>query len=291
MRQNRRLLTADRVTEIAVAATKALLLEVAATPKPGLVDRHNSGSHTDMDITTFKTSAIALSPYFYRFALYGAENRDREPEDLLASARAIGIRAEQAMFLATNGINTHKGAIFSGGILCVAYGYLGEAADDILLLQDVCRRIAHPVLEDLKKINPSSATAGEKLFLEHGVLGIRGEAALGFPTVFQVAVPAMQRFLQQGFSRNDAGILTLIHIMAELPDTNVMHRSSYEEAVELQQRMKKMAESGLEKQRYPEILEELDREFIRRNISPGGCADLLAMTYFVLAMEEYLQLQ
>ena len=127
--------------------------------------------------------------------------------------------------------------------------------------------------------------------MDHGVLGIRGEAAQGFPTVFQVAAPAMRRFLQQGYSRNDAGILTLIHIMAELPDTNVMHRSSYEEAVDLQKRMKNLAESGLENLPYLEILEELDREFIHRNISPGGCADLLAMTYFVLSMEKYLQLQ
>ena len=291
MRQDTRILTTDRITDIAIAATEALLLEVAATPKPGLVDRNNSGSHTDMDITTFETSAIALSPYFYRFALYGAESRDREPEDLLTSARTIGIHAEQAMFLATNGVNTHKGAIFSGGILCVAYGYLGEAANDILLLQEVCRRIAQPVMEDLQKIDSASATAGERLFLDHGVLGIRGEAAQGFPTVFQVAAPAMRRFLQQGYSRNDAGILTLIHIMAELPDTNVMHRSSYEEAVDLQKRMKNLAESGLENLPYLEILEELDREFIHRNISPGGCADLLAMTYFVLSMEKYLQLQ
>ena len=276
------------ITCTAFAATKALLMEVSATPKPGLVDRHNSGSHRDMDITTFQTSALTLSSWFYRFAEYGVLHRENEPESILAGAREIGVQAEKAMFQATGGINTHKGAVFSGGILCLAYGYLGEAAVDSCLLQETCVKISSPAMKDLKKINPRRATVGEQLYLEHGVLGIRGEAADGFPTVFQTGIPVMRKLLESGYSVNDAGILTLIHIMAALPDTNVMHRSSYEEALILQSRMKLLAEERPEKKDYRRILENLDQEFIRRNISPGGCADLLAMTYFVLEMEEIL---
>ena len=279
--------TKDLLTNIAITATKALLLEVSATPKPGLVDRHNTGAHRDMDILTFQTSAMAISPFFYRLIEFGMQHRNYEPEELLKEAREIGKQAEKAMFCATGGVNTHKGAIFSGGILCLAYGYLGEYAVDTDLLQETCGRIAAPVMGDLKKLDGGKAiTAGERLYLEHGVLGIRGEAAEGFPTVFQTAVPVMRNLLLKGYSLNDAGILTLIHIMAALPDTNVMHRSSYEEAVALQNRMKSIADSKPEERDYLQILEELDQEFIRRNISPGGCADLLAMTYFVVEMEE-----
>ena len=54
-------------------ATQALLYEVATTPKPGLVDRENSGSHRDMDFFTFQASAAALQPYFAQCVRIGQQ--------------------------------------------------------------------------------------------------------------------------------------------------------------------------------------------------------------------------
>lgn len=48
------------VDRISQAALRALMTEVCITPKPGLVDRNNSGSHRDMDIFSFIDSGASL---------------------------------------------------------------------------------------------------------------------------------------------------------------------------------------------------------------------------------------
>jgi len=273
----------------AMTATAALLYEVAATPKPGLVDRHNTGAHTDMDITLFQTSAMAIAPYFYRFVCYGIAHCRQGAETLLAGSRIIGIEAERAMTAATGGINTHKGAIFSLGILCMAYGWLKGNEGDMNpdTLSRVCAAIAGPALDDFQGvIRENAQTYGQMLYAEYGITGVRGVAAAGFPIVFQASLPLMSDLRSRGYSLNDAGVLCLVQIMAGLIDTNVIHRSSYEEAEEIRRRMQVLTETPLEEKDFHSILEELDQEFIRRNISPGGCADLLAMTYFLYSMQQ-----
>jgi len=277
-------------------AAAALLFEVAATPKPGLVDRHNTGAHTDMDIALFQKSALASIPYFYQFVRYGTENSDKAPEALLRDSRQIGMDAEKAMLRATNGVNTHKGAIFSLGIMCMACGWLegrraavDKAGEEELSLQQVCAGIALPAMKDLDGVTMENAdTAGRKLYAQYGITGVRGEAAAGFPSVFECALPRMRKLRKKGYDRNDAGILCLVDIMGRLIDTNVIHRSSYEEAEEVRRRMQVLSESEPEKREYRQILTALDREFIERNISPGGGADLLAMTYFLYDMEQQM---
>lgn len=106
--------------EIGDLAYEALLAEVNATPKPGLVDRANAGAHTDMDHGTFLLSAEALRPWFREFARLGEASAPKAPEAVLPSLRPAGIAAEEAMFAATGGVNTHKGAIFSLGLLTTA---------------------------------------------------------------------------------------------------------------------------------------------------------------------------
>lgn len=273
----------------AMTAAAALLYEVAATPKPGLVDRHNTGSHSDMDITLFQTSAMAIAPYFYRFVCYGMEHCGQGAETLLKESRAIGIDAERAMMKATGGVNTHKGAVFSLGILCMACGWLKGNSNDINSdsLRRISASIAGPVLDDFQGVTKENASSyGQMLYAEYGITGVRGEAAEGFPIVFDTALPVMQDLRSRGYSLNDAGIICLVHIMAALTDTNVIHRSSYEEAEEIRLRMKELIETPLEDQDYVSVLEELDQEFISRNVSPGGCADLLALTYFLYSMQQ-----
>jgi len=277
----------------ALSASTALLYEVSATPKPGLVDRVNSGAHHDMDFFTFQSSAEALLPYFEEFVLYGLEHRQEEPSEFLTGIRPIGVRAENAMLAATGGVNTHKGAIFSMGILCTAYGYLYESpkkSQSVEMNGQICRvcmEIASPFLEDFREVTRENAkTAGQKLYAEYGITGVRGEAAFGFPTVFKTALPYFRTCRSEGCSINDAGVLALVKIMAELADTNVMHRSSYAEGIEIRERMRALSEKGLSASEMIAEVSKLDCEFIRRNISPGGSADLLALTYFVSMMEE-----
>ncbi len=103
---------------------RAILYEVSVTPKPGLVDKSNSGAHNDMNFYTFLASASALSQGLYEIADLAGNWRTDSLRALFDSIRPIGINMEKAMFEATGGVNTHKGMIFNMGILVAAAAYL-----------------------------------------------------------------------------------------------------------------------------------------------------------------------
>jgi len=263
-------------------ACQALLYEVAVTPKPGLVDRANNGSHTDMDFFTFQASAAALWPYFAQCARIGGETRDLLPEQTLDRLRTPGMLAEGEMLHATGGVNAHKGAIFSLGLLCAALGRMGwEYADKPQwLLYECAQMTAGLVRKDFAGVSEENAvTNGQKLYVQWGITGVRGQAEAGFPAVGKVGLPKLEEGLARGLSVNDAGAAALLAMLAAATDTNLIARSD----VETQQRIALETAIWLQKDPFPEIhlLERMDREFIRRNLSPGGTADLLAMTFFL----------
>jgi len=263
--------TATEEAYIASCAYQALLQEVFTTPKPGLVDLMNSGSHKDMDVHTFIKSANALRPYFYEAACIGKEGLS--PADTFAKLRAAGIRAEKAMFAATGGVNTHKGAIFTMGLLCAA-----ASREDIF---DFCAAMTQGLTQrDFAGITEENAvTAGEKLYALYGITGIRGQAEKGYPAVKEIGLPVLKKGLAMGLSLNDAGCATLLHILCQVEDTNMYTRGDLSFTwVTIGQ-----IQGILERNPYPtrEVLEALDARFIYYNQSPGGSADLLAATYFV----------
>lgn len=263
-------------------ACQALLYEVAATPKPGLVDRLNNGSHRDMDFFTFQASAAALWPYFETCAKIGIETRSLSPEETFGRLRAPGTLAEGDMLRATGGVNTHKGAIFSLGILCAALGRLGwDCADKPQILLRECGRMAAGLTEkDFGSLTPEAAiTTGQKLYLRHGITGVRGQAEGGFPAVLNVGLPKLEEGLAKGLSLNDAGCAALLALMASTVDTNLIARSNYE----TQRRIARETVALLVDDPFPgeDVLKRMDADFIEKNLSPGGSADLLAMTYFL----------
>lgn len=274
---------------IAALAVRSLLDEVCTTPKPGLVDRRNSGSHEDMDIFTFNASAAALFPYFEQCTMLGILHQKEQPETLFSHLRNAGLTAEREMYRATNGINTHKGAIFTLGILCGTIGYFWQPDCPVTTeayLRRCTGRMALAALHaDLDSLDPAHArTAGEKLWLQHGVSGIRGELANGLPSVFDTALPVWRKAIADGLSRNDAGRYALLHLIAFVDDTNLRHRGGEEGAGWA----KAAALSLIAQEGYPSPAdyEALDRAFIERNLSPGGCADLLAVLYFIDGLEK-----
>lgn len=273
--------------QISSLAMASLLYEVAATPKPGLVDRDNSGSHKDMDFYTFQSSAVSLNQFFEEFTLCGIKNHERSCEDVFALIRPIGIQAEAVMKQATGGVNTHKGMIFSLGIFCCALGYL--YGNDIPYTEDAfrdtCRQMTAHILDDFHGITLENAkTHGERLYARYGITGIRGEAADGYPTVFETALPVFRKYREKGLSANDAGVLTLLHIIAGSVDTNIIARSDYETFRKVQAQIQSMLDSGIDKRDFIAEIRTLDQEFIDMNISPGGSADMLALTYFVASL-------
>lgn len=302
---------------------QALLYEVSVTPKPGLVDRSNTGSHKDMDIFTFEASAVSLNHYFEKFALCGIDNSHEPYSRIFARLRSLGIQAEDTMYKATDNVNTHKGLIFSLAIMNCSLGYMYAnripySPENLL---DINRKLVADVLEDFEHVTADSArTNGERLYALYGMKGARGEALSGYGTVLCTALPVMRSCIRKGLSINDAGAITLLHIMAYSEDTNIVNRSSYETMKEIQNALRRKLEGpdmlrpdamglempgpettgpdapgpempelnapGLVCQDYTAYLEALDRIFIEHNISPGGSADLLALTYFIYLYEE-----
>ena len=275
---------------IARLACQALLYEVAVTPKPGLVDRANSGSHTDMDFFSFQASAAALWPYFETCAEIGMETKQLLPEQTFARLRVPGMMAEGEMLHSTGGVNTHKGAIFSLGILCAALGRMGwEYADKPEWLLYECSQMTAGLVEkDFAGLTAENAkTAGQKLYLRHGITGVRGQAEAGFPAVLKVGLPKLEEGLSKGLSINDAGCAALLSMLAAAADTNIISRSDYE----TQQRIALETAILLQKTPFPEeaVLKQMDADFMEKNLSPGGTADLLAMTYFLYLLKEDAQ--
>jgi holo-ACP synthase CitX/triphosphoribosyl-dephospho-CoA synthase CitG len=270
---------ADWTAEIAV---RALLYEVSATPKPGLVDRADNGAHRDMDIFTFINSAESLTPYF-RDVTLRAIVYEGDVNALLPQLRFPGRRAESAMLDATKGINTHKGAVFTFGLLCAAMGLVYarglEASADTLL--NLCAQIAGGVSNELENAQSMPKTNGERAFSGFGLKGIRGEAAMGYPNIRQYGFPALKKAVESGASLNDAGVMALVQLIAHVEDTNIVARSNFDTLNEIRTRVAAFLEKNPSSAAVLSYCTELNKEFIEKGISPGGSADLLAASYFL----------
>ncbi len=271
--------------EIGLLATKALLEEVGTTPKPGLVDLLGSGGHTDMDHHTFEASAYALQPYFVQMAELGSEWKGPLPR-LFAEVRKIGLEAEEVMFAVTKGVNTHKGMLFSVGILSAASAYASTryGYTDANLLCSIATEMTKQTLEEefTQILTKDIKTHGEQLYANQGIRGIRGEVIDGFVSVRTLSLPWYREYLRQRRDPNLARLQVLLSLMANVSDTNVLYRhdaktQSYVQrsARHILQRGGSFTEEGMR------LIQELDREFTEKRISCGGCADLLGVTIFL----------
>lgn len=272
-------------------AVRALLYEVTTTPKPGLVDRRNSGSHTDMDSFTFMSSAAALYPYFEACAKTGRETVDRPASETFAALRPLGCEAEGEMLEATEGVNTHKGAIFSIGITCAALGRLDRTlwSDPARVLDEVKAMTRGLTERDFQNVTEENAvTAGQKLYVQYGITGVRGQVEAGLPVVLNHGLPVLEKGLKLGYGIDRAGCAALLEILAHSTDTNIIARSDRERQMALTRMLREL----LARMPYPDetVLTELDECFMTENLSPGGSADLLALTYLLhfFKTEEHL---
>lgn len=251
---------------LACTAHFALERELRTTPKPGLVDRNNSGAHTDMDVPLFLKSAASLVPYFKAAIRLGLKDAGMEP------LKAAGLDAERTMFAATNGVNTHKGMIYSMGLLLFGMGkalsFGGDAVEHAAALarSDAEERLLHAA--------SAQDTNGAKVYCAHGARGAVGEAADGF---FHAQYCA-DRLKAHAASENP-GALTLCDLMIVLSDTNLLHRGGEEGLRFVQENARAIA--FLPESERIAALEALDGELIRRNLSPGGSADMLALGFLL----------
>ena len=264
---------------LAESAVAALMQELEAYPKPGLVSRRDSGAHSDMDFELMCRSAQAL---FHPLANIAAAGRLARP--FSSSLIPLGLAAEREMLRATGGINTHRGAIFTIGMILAAMARAESSARP--LAPDGIRSVLLETWGDALRTHAAAEVSGTS----HGTLvrestgagGARAEAARGFPGIFETGVPAYCKALEAGLDPAAARIQTLFALMESAEDSNVIYRGGVEAADFVRRSAAEfLAEGGCFSEGWLERAEALHRTFIQRNISPGGCADLLSGTLLV----------
>ena len=265
---------------VATAAAAALLAELETWPKPGLVSHVDSGSHTDMDACTFRASVAAITPFFSRLTLAGAAGSG------IDRLRGIGLEAERAMLEETGGVNTHRGAIFGLGLLCAAAGATWTGAAQAqsfwaanVLGATVRQRWGSAIMRGPIPLHSHGTDALRRF----GAGGARAQAAAGFPHALDVGLPALRlgRALAPG-DPEAARVQSFFALLESLEDTNLLHRGggaglcfAREQAAWF------LRQGGVEQAQWRERATAVHQAFIARRLSPGGCADLLAITLFL----------
>jgi triphosphoribosyl-dephospho-CoA synthase len=279
-----------RSTILGALARQALIAEAELTPKPGLVDRRGSGAHSDLSLAVMRTSAFAIEPFIRQMAFQSMN--ERPSARLRTTLAATGRAAENAMLRVTNGTNTHKGAIWTLGLLAAA---AGRDEDQLIRRRNAVRRnlnaaaIARAAGQIASFDDPHPAknlSHGQIVAEKFGVTGARGEAVNGFPHIIEVGLPVLRARRCAHAPESVARLDALLNIMARLDDTCLLYRGgklALQAAKQGAAAMITAGGAGSESGR--KHLYALDTRLLELGVSPGGSADLLAGTLFLDAIE------
>lgn len=266
-------------------ASMALQAELDTTPKPGLVDRNDNGAHRDMDHALMQRSIQALHPYFVRLAQLGFTDKQPCHDEIVN----IGIEAEREMFKATGGVNTHKGALFSIGLAAVALA--GEAFSRItqaercgtMAYNDVnskqIQSLSNSIASLARLFPDTNGTHGSKAKANNILKGALDNAREGYTQLFKAWLPFYIDRIAEG--DNYALHKTLLRIMCDLDDTNIVYRTSMETMQEVKTEAKQMLDTSRNIVNFEAALQAMNTDYIHRNISPGGSADMLSLVVFL----------
>lgn len=272
------------ISKLSELALKSILYEVSLTPKPGLVDFANSGSHTDMNYYTFLESSSAISQFFKKFAELGYLYRNNLSR-ALSEIRLIGLQTEAEMFKATKGVNTQKGIIFLIGISLFSASYVFSTEKGfnnlsfIKTVKSICSGLVNRELLNMTEYK----THGEICYKNFGLkgAGVRLEVEKGFPTVFNFALPVLEKYFISNNKKDIDFALkkTLLVIISKNNDSNILYRKG-EHVLE---KLKRLATDAFENfEFYKDLINFCKKE----NVSPGGSADLLAVSIFIKFVKE-----
>lgn len=262
--------SATRVEVLADLAVCALVDEAELTPKPALVDRRGSGVHDDMDLGMLCRSAHALRP---TLAALAARADGRVPSQRLREElAAIGRQGEREMLAVTGGVNTHRGAIWTLGLLTAAASMAPLDADPASIATLAGRVAIFP-----DRYSPCETSHGSLVKRRYGVSGARGEARRGFPHVVGTALPTLRAARAAGRSEQSARLDTLIALIVHVDDTCLLHRGGHAALQDAQTGARAvLAAGGSATVAGRHALRLLEAALLRHNASPGGSADLLA---------------
>lgn len=269
-------------------ASMALQAELDTTPKPGLVDRNDNGAHRDMDHALMQRSIQALHPYFVRLAQLGFNGKQPCHDEIVN----IGIEAEREMFKATGGVNTHKGALFSIGLAAVALA--GEAFSRItqaercgtMAYDDVnskqIQSLSNSIASLARLFPDTNGTHGSKAKANNILKGALDNAREGYTQLFKAWLPFYIDRIAEG--DNYALHKTLLRIMCDLDDTNIVYRTSMETMQEVKTEARQMLDTSRNIVNFEAALQAMNTDYIHRNISPGGSADMLSLVVFLFCI-------
>lgn len=267
---------------VAHLATRALKAELNTTPKPGLVDTHDSGAHRDMDHALMMRSIRAMHPYFVRLATLGYDSPQLPAHDDIVR---IGIEAEKAMFNSTGGVNTYKGALFSMGLAVTAATYIigrGEVATTTHGKEYVPNSLLSTTIIQLANGFPDTCGTHGSRAKQLAQAGCKLKSALdnareGYSQLFGEWLP----FYETRIKGDDSYVKhkTLLRIMCDLDDTNIVYRTDYDTMLQVKTEARHLLEDFSEAG-----IEDMNRDFVSRNISPGGSADMLALVVFLFGI-------
>lgn len=246
------------------------------------MSRTSNGSHKDMNFYTFIDSSFSLDNYFSDCFDYGQENDFYSPE-FFKNLRDLGKKAEQEMYEATKGINTHKGTIFSMGILIsVLSAYSKENENiDLNILSQRIKTMCSSLLSELSQSeNSKNISHGEKVFKKYNLTGARGLAASGYDIVLLDGIDKLVEFTKK-YDLETACILLLFYYISILDDTNIVNRTDIETLEEMKTLSGELFEKCKTENEIKKEMSKLNDIFIEKNISAGGSADLLILTIFI----------
>lgn len=268
--------------ELVELAMKGIFYEVSSYPSPGLVSPVSQGSHRDMDFYTFIDSSLSLYRPLIKCVEVSKNKKFKDNREVFNHIRHIGKEAENTMLHRTKGVNTHKGMIFLMFIVLSAVTRALVQNKSFSEVQDIIREMTEGLVnKDFKELNlKPKLTYGEKIYIEYGIDGVRGEVERGIPTVFEVGLIEYSNSLNLNY--NDRVVQTLIAIMSSCDDTTILHRHPIQmlEYVKIQA-INALNLGGMNTKEGKQAIIDMDKDFIEKRISPGGAADLVAITIFL----------
>ncbi len=267
----------DLVKIVVENVASAMIEEVSAEPKFGLVTKNTTGKHTDMDYTTFEKSVEALVPYFTKYAYEGFEIN----EDTFTNLRKIGLKAEEAMFKATNGVNTHKGSIFILGFIIPSVIDALYNKKEFTTISETISLLAKDIMLDFNHTSVNN-TVGEEMYDKYKIAGVRGEVFEGLMKSFN----AVSKFYDYGGSNNELVIDLLCYFMSMLDDTVILHNQDIGFLYYVKNTAEEIMDAGgVESALGRELIEKYTEEFIEHKISPGGSADMVIATLSLMKIK------
>jgi len=271
------------IRNINTICLKSILYEVSLSPKPGLTDYFSSGSHSDMHYFTFIDSSSIISYFFMQTAKAGYEFSG-DLKNALPCIRNIGLSSEKYMFQATNGVNTQKGLIFLLGISAFVCGFLESKKQKFGIedFSEYVKKICENIIEnELQSSEKSDNTHGKTCFAQFGITGAgaRYEAQNGFPTAINFGLKSLIENPSENTQEQINSKLKrcLVSLISENNDSNILYRKGEN----ILEQLKEKAKETLLSKDFENKYSDLCNFCSQNNISPGGSADLLAVSIFL----------